>query len=109
MDRLDHPGCEHHRALLYRRLVAGPHREDPRTSAGAGGDGGRLGDAAVRLRALAVGFDLGLCRYTRAAQRGAAAMMIAMMAVYLVLLFALVRFGMVTLNLFWKSSPFIVL
>ncbi len=36
-------------------------------------------------------------------------MMIAMMAVYLVLLFALVRFGIVTFNLFWKSSPFIVL
>src|SRR5258707_1530061 len=36
-------------------------------------------------------------------------MMIAMMAVYLVLLFALVRFGIVTFNLFWKCSPFIVL
>jgi RND family efflux transporter MFP subunit len=36
-------------------------------------------------------------------------MMIAIMAVYLVLLFALVRFGIVTFNLFWKSSPFIVL
>ena len=36
-------------------------------------------------------------------------MMIAIMAVYLVLLFALVRFGIVTFNLFWKCSPFIVL
>ena len=36
-------------------------------------------------------------------------MMIAIMAVYLVLLFLLVRFGIVTFNLFWKSSPFIVL
>jgi RND family efflux transporter MFP subunit len=36
-------------------------------------------------------------------------MMIAIMAVYLVLLFALVRFGMVRFNLFWKCSPFIVL
>ena len=36
-------------------------------------------------------------------------MMIAIMAVYLVLLFALVRFGIVAFNLFWKSSPFIVL
>jgi hypothetical protein len=35
--------------------------------------------------------------------------MIAMMAVYLVLLFAIVRLGIVSLNLFWKSSPFIVL
>jgi RND family efflux transporter MFP subunit len=36
-------------------------------------------------------------------------MMIAIMAVYLVLLFALVRLGIVTFNLFWKCSPFIVL
>ena len=36
-------------------------------------------------------------------------MMIAIMAVYLVLLFALVRFGIVSFNLFWKCSPFIVL
>ena len=36
-------------------------------------------------------------------------MMLAMMAVYLVLLFALVRFGIVSFNLFWKSSPFFVL
>ena len=43
------------------------------------------------------------------AASGAAAMMIAIMAVYLVLLFALVRFGIVRFNLFWKSSPFIVL
>jgi RND family efflux transporter MFP subunit len=35
--------------------------------------------------------------------------MVAIMAVYLVLLFALVRFGIVSFNLFWKSSPFIVL
>src|SRR5260370_2091190 len=36
-------------------------------------------------------------------------MMIALMAVYLVLLFALVRFGIVSFNLFWKCSPFIAL
>jgi hypothetical protein len=36
-------------------------------------------------------------------------MMIAIMSVYLVLLFALVRFGIITFNLFWKASPFIVL
>jgi len=36
-------------------------------------------------------------------------MMIAMMSVYLVLLFALVQFGIVAFNLFWKASPFIVL
>ena len=36
-------------------------------------------------------------------------MMIAIMSVYLVLLFALVRLGTVTFNLFWKVSPFIVL
>jgi RND family efflux transporter MFP subunit len=36
-------------------------------------------------------------------------MIIAMMAVYLVLLFVLVHFGIVRFNLFWKASPFIVL
>jgi RND family efflux transporter MFP subunit len=36
-------------------------------------------------------------------------MMIAIMTVYLVLLFALVRLGIVSFNLFWKASPFIVL
>jgi RND family efflux transporter MFP subunit len=36
-------------------------------------------------------------------------MMVALMAVYLVLLFVLVRFGIVSFNLFWKCSPFIVL
>ncbi|MGM5033427.1 HlyD family secretion protein [Tardiphaga sp. 803_E3_N1_3] len=36
-------------------------------------------------------------------------MMIAIMAVYLVLLFVLVRTGIVRFNLFWKFSPFIVL
>src|SRR5713101_3673476 len=36
-------------------------------------------------------------------------MMIAIMSVYLVLLFVLVRLGIVTFNLFWKASPFIVL
>jgi RND family efflux transporter MFP subunit len=36
-------------------------------------------------------------------------MIVAMMAVYLVLLFVLVHFGIVRFNLFWKASPFIVL
>ena len=36
-------------------------------------------------------------------------MIVALMAVYLVLLFALVHFGIVSFNLFWNSSPFIVL
>ena len=36
-------------------------------------------------------------------------MMIAIMSVYLVLLFAVVRLGIVSFNLFWKASPFIVL
>jgi RND family efflux transporter MFP subunit len=36
-------------------------------------------------------------------------MMIAIMAVYLTLLFAIVRLGLVRFNLFWKVSPFIVL
>src|ERR1700712_1190701 len=36
-------------------------------------------------------------------------MMIALMAVYLVLLFGIVRLGIVSFNAFWKVSPFIVL
>lgn len=36
-------------------------------------------------------------------------MIIAMLCVYLVLLFALVKFGVIRFNLFWKVSPFIVL
>lgn len=36
-------------------------------------------------------------------------MMLAIMAVYLVLLFAIVRVGLVRFNLFWKCSPFVVL
>jgi multidrug resistance efflux pump len=36
-------------------------------------------------------------------------MIVAMLCVYLVMLFALVRFGVVRFNLFWKVSPFIVL
>ena len=36
-------------------------------------------------------------------------MMIALMAVYLTLLFAIVQLGVVRFNLFWKASPFIVL
>jgi len=36
-------------------------------------------------------------------------MMIAIMAVYLTLLFAMVQLGIVKFNLFWKSSPFVVL
>jgi RND family efflux transporter MFP subunit len=36
-------------------------------------------------------------------------MIVAILAVYLVLLFALVRFRIVRFNLFWKLSPFIVL
>ena len=36
-------------------------------------------------------------------------MIVAMLCVYLVLLFALVKFGVIRFNLFWKVSPFIVL
>ena len=36
-------------------------------------------------------------------------MIVAMLCVYLVLLFALVKLGVIRFNLFWKVSPFIVL
>src|ERR1700756_1887116 len=109
LDRLDHPGCERGRRVLHRRLAARTHRKNPWPSARAGRDGGRLGHLDLWLCAVANRAGLGLCRCTRLASEGAAAMMIAIMAVYLVLLFALVRFGIVTFNLFWKCSPFIVL
>src|SRR5215475_15839552 len=52
--------------------------------------------------------DLGLCRCARAAQ-GDNAMMIAIMSVYIALLFALVWLGVIKFNTFWKVSPFILL
>src|SRR5258707_15419466 len=109
LDRPRHPGCERSRRVLHRRLAARTYRENPRPSAGTGRDGSRLGHIDLRLRAVASGADLGLCRRASARKDGAAAMMIAIMAVYLVLLFALVRLGIVAFNLFWKTSPFIVL
>src|ERR1700709_830234 len=90
-------------------MAARTYRQDPRPPAGAGRDRRRVGDADLRLRAVAGRADLGLCRRPHCACEGLAAMMIAMMAVYLVLLFAIVRLGIVSFNLFWKSSPFIVL
>ena len=36
-------------------------------------------------------------------------MIIAMVAVYVVILFLLVHFGIIRFNWFWKASPFIVL
>src|SRR3954471_1578773 len=97
------------RVVLHRRLAAGAHCQNPRPSARAGRDGRWLGHIDLRFCAVARRADLGLCRCAGCAADGATAMMIAIMAVYLVLLFALVRFGIVSFNLFWKSSPFIVL
>lgn len=36
-------------------------------------------------------------------------MIVAMLCIYLVFLFALVKFGIISFNLFWKTSPFLVL
>ena len=36
-------------------------------------------------------------------------MIVAMLCVYLVFLFSLVKFGIISFNLFWKTSPFLVL
>jgi multidrug resistance efflux pump len=74
---------------------------------GAGGGGGRLGHIAVRLRVLAHRFDLGLCRCPGSA-KGDSAVIIAILIVYLVLLFILVKLRIVPFNLFWKISPAIV-
>ena len=109
LDRPHHPGRQRDRRVLHRRLAAGSHRQNPRPSTRAGRDGRWLGHIDLRLCAVAGRAGLGLCRCARRASEGAAAMMIALMAVYLVLLFVLVRFGIVAFNLFWKCSPFIVL
>src|ERR1700709_93648 len=90
-------------------MAARTYRQDPRPPAGAGRDRRRVGDADLRMRVVAARFDLGLCRRAGSAEEGVTGMMIAMMAVYLVLLFGIVRLGIVAFNLFWKASPFIVL
>src|SRR6476659_4580194 len=62
----------------------------------------------LRLRALAGRADLGLYRRP-CAQRGSGAMIVAILNVYLVILFILVKTKIVPFNLFWKCSPLIVL
>jgi hypothetical protein len=69
----------------------------------------RLGNPDLRLCALADRADLGLCRHSRGAQSGGAAMIVALFNVYLVILFILVKLKIVPFNLFWKISPLIVL
>jgi multidrug resistance efflux pump len=68
-----------------------------------------MGDTHLRLCAVAGRADLGVCRYSRAAQARGAAMIIAILNVYLVILFILVKTKIVPFNLFWKCSPLIVL
>src|SRR5580658_7881461 len=65
--------------------------------------------ADLRLCAVADRADLGLCRRARAAKTGDGAMIVVLLNVYLVLLFLLVKLNIVRFNLFWKTSPFIVL
>ena len=65
--------------------------KDPRSSLGRGRDDGGPGHADLRFFPLADRIDLGVCRRA-AALAGAPPMIVAMLCVYLVLLFALVRF-----------------
>src|ERR1700684_1318092 len=109
LDRPDHSGCECRRGVLHRRLAARAYRQDPRASVGRCGEGGGLDHADLRVRAVAGGADLGLCRRPRAATTGDGAMIVVLLNVYLVLLFLLVKLHIVRFNLFWKVSPFMVL
>src|SRR5207249_12189603 len=73
--RLDRSGRAHCDPPRYRCRAwddAWPHRPQARASMGAGGDGRELGHADLRLRALAAGPDLGLCR--RSGKAGGATM-----------------------------------
>src|SRR5262249_44634100 len=102
-------GGERDRRVLHRRLAAGAYREIAQSSLRAGGDGRGLDHAVLRLRALAARAHLGLCRRTLPAQDGRCVMAIAILNIYLVILFLLVHFKIVRFNLFWKVSPFLVM
>ena len=67
LDRPHHSSRERDRGVLYRRLATRAHCENARSPVGASRDGGRLGHADLRLRALAGRADLGLCRCARTA------------------------------------------
>src|SRR6478609_3403080 len=108
MDRAGDSSRQRDRRFLYCRMVAGTHCKIPQPPACAGRDGRRLGDAYLRIRPLAARLDLGLPRRTRT-QRWRCVMAVAILNIYLVLLFLLVHFKIVPFNLFWKASPFIVM
>mgnify|MGYP003694675331 CR=1 FL=1 len=90
-------------------LAARAYRQDARPSAGASGNGRGLGHPDLRLCAMAGRADMGLCRRSGVASAGAASMIVAILNIYLVLLFLLVWLKIVPFNLFWKISPLIVL
>src|SRR5207253_4890138 len=85
------------------------HCQKPQSSLGAGGHRRRVGDADLRFRTVADCADLGLRRCTSAAQDRGAAMIIAILNVYLVILFLLVKLKIIRFTVFWKVSPLLVL
>src|ERR1700754_5119671 len=102
------PADRDHIGSVYRpRNDAWPHRAQTRASLGGGDQGRWLGDADLRLRILAAGFDLGLCR--RTGQAGARAMIVVMLATYMAILALFVWLRFIPFNMFWKISPLIVL
>src|SRR6185312_4693127 len=94
--------------LFHCRLASRAHRQEPRPSLGPSRHRRRLGDADLWFCALAGCIDLGLCGRSGAQKRGGA-MIVAILNVYLVILFILVKTKIVPFNLFWKCSPLIVL
>jgi hypothetical protein len=80
-----------------------------RTPLCRGGERGGLDHPDLRLRAVAGCPDLGLRRRAGEANGGASPMMIALMTLYVALLFTLVWLGLIRFTAFWKASPLIVL
>ena len=72
-----------------------------------GGVDRRLGDADLRLRVLAAGADLGLCRC--AGEAGDRAMIVVLLNGYIAILALFVWLRFIPFNTFWKISPVIVL
>jgi len=108
LDRSSHTRCKRDRDLFHRRITSRTCRQKPRPPMGDCGHRRRLGNVDLRLRPLADRADLGLCRHP-GTQGGGAAVIIAILNVYLVLLVILVKMMIVPFSLFWKISPLIVL
>ena len=109
LDCSSHPRRKRNCDVFYRRFAARAYCKNSWPSVGTGSHHRRMGDVDLRLRVVASCADLGLCRCARSAQTRGIAMIVAIVNVYLVILFILVKMKIVPFNLFWKISPAIVL